>query len=87
MVLPHHIMKLVPGARKLELLQMAQPLVMFRGKDVKVEDQPLITGVKEEKRKFKKKSKQYFLPREEKDEILGGDQITAGTLIASIGSR
>ncbi|KAJ3357341.1 hypothetical protein HDU91_005412 [Kappamyces sp. JEL0680] len=88
LVLPHHIMKLQPGARKLELKDMVQPFVMFRGKDKKDDDYvptPILDG---DKKRFKKKSKQYFLPREEKDVVLGGgDQITAGTLITSIGSR
>jgi hypothetical protein len=78
-VMPHHIMKVV--STKFDFQSMSKPLKMVRKKYEQVEEETT-TGP------FKRKSKAFFFGREHQDVVLGGgEEISAGSLIASIGSR
>jgi hypothetical protein len=79
-LMPHHIMKFPPS---FAISQMQKPMTLSRN-EPKQDTEEMMGGTMVRS----KKSKAFFLSREDRDVVLGGEEeITAGTLIAPIGSR
>jgi hypothetical protein len=79
-LMPHHIMKF-PSS--FSIAQMQKPITLTRN-EPKQDAEEMMGGTMVRS----KKSKAFFLGREDRDVVLGGEEeITAGTLIAPIGSR
>jgi transcription initiation factor TFIIF subunit alpha len=79
-MMPHHIMKL--NTPKFSFDSLTKPIKLTRKSDLPQEEEQ-----KERTIHRSKKSKAFFLGREDQDVVLGGGEIQPGTLIAPIGSR
>lgn len=77
---PHHVMKL--NSTKHSLESLTHPLSLSR-----LERPKEVAMTDDKKAWFKKKSKQFFLGREDRDEVIGGGEIKEGSMISSVGSR